>query len=69
MSTVNDVEELVGIAEIREMLGGVSRQRAHVVASAKGFPDPVQELTMGKVWLKRDVEKWIRQRRPELLQE
>ena len=67
LSTVNDVE-LVGIAEIREMLGGISRQRAHVIASSKGFPDPIAELTMGKVWRKDDVLKWIRENRPELLQ-
>lgn len=66
LSTVNDVE-LVGVAEIRQMLGGISRQRAHVIASSKGFPDPIAELTMGKVWRKADVVKWIRDNRPDLL--
>lgn len=65
MSTVNDVE-LVGVAEIAKMLGGISRQRAHVIAGAKGFPDPIATLTMGKVWRKADVVAWIREHRPEL---
>ncbi|MET8349311.1 MULTISPECIES: hypothetical protein [unclassified Micromonospora] len=60
--------ELVGVAEIRVMLGGVSRQRAHVIASSKGFPDPIAELTMGNVWRKADVGKWIKDHRPELLE-
>lgn len=58
--------ELVGVAEIREMLGGISRQRAHVIASSKGFPDPIANLTMGMVWRKDDVEAWIRENRPDL---
>jgi predicted DNA-binding transcriptional regulator AlpA len=61
--TVNLVEELVGVAEIREMLGGtLSRQRVHVITGRREFPAPVQKLKMGHVWLKRDVEEWIKQR-------
>lgn len=65
LSSVNPVE-LVGVAEIRVMLGGVSRQRANVITSAKGFPDPVAVLAMGKVWRKSDVERWIKRHRPRL---
>ncbi|MFC3504499.1 hypothetical protein ACFOOK_26505 [Micromonospora krabiensis] len=60
--------DLVGISEIRWMLGGLSRQRTNVIANTKGFPDPIAELEMGKVWLRRDVEAWIRDNRPELLE-
>ena len=53
--------ELVGIAEIAAMLG-VSRQRVHAIIRAKpDFPEPVAELTAGKIWLKADVESWLAQ--------
>ncbi|WDZ84525.1 hypothetical protein [Micromonospora cathayae] len=55
--------DLVGVAEIRDMLGGVSRQRANVITNAKGFPDPVATLRMGKVWRRQDVEQWIAEHR------
>ncbi|MET8837581.1 hypothetical protein ABZV78_27210 [Micromonospora sp. NPDC004540] len=56
--------DLVGAAEIRDMLGGISRQRVNVITNAKGFPDPIAVLQMGKVWRKRDVERWIAEHRP-----
>lgn len=59
--------ELYGAAEIQERLG-VSRQRAYIVISRKGFPEPVAALKMGQVWLKADVEKWIAENRPHLLE-
>lgn len=62
-SNVNGMD-LVGVAEIRDMLGGISRQRANVITNTKGFPDPVARLVMGKVWLRQDVEQWIAQHRP-----
>ncbi|WP_349337781.1 hypothetical protein [Plantactinospora sp. B6F1] len=58
--------DLVGVAEIRAMLGGVSRQRANVITNSKGFPDPVAKLIMGKVWRRRDVARWIAEHRPDL---
>jgi hypothetical protein len=63
LSTVN-VMDLVGAAEIRDMLGGISRQRVNVITNAKGFPDPIAVLQMGKVWRRRDVERWIAEHRP-----
>ncbi|MDW5323040.1 hypothetical protein [Plantactinospora sp. KLBMP9567] len=59
--------ELVGAHEIRVMLGGISKQRVHVITSHRNFPEPYQELVMGKVWRKSDVEAWIRQHRPDLV--
>jgi prophage regulatory protein len=58
--------ELMGSHEIRVRLGGISRQRVYQITNSKTFPDPVAELEMGKVWLKSNVEKWIRQHRPDL---
>ena len=61
--------ELVGVAEIAEMLG-VSRQRVHQLVRAKtiGFPRPVAELSAGAIWAREDVEKWARKtgRLPEV---
>jgi predicted DNA-binding transcriptional regulator AlpA len=48
------------------MLGGISKQRVHVITSHRNFPEPYQELAMGKVWRKSDVEAWISQHRPDL---
>ncbi|MGV9764015.1 hypothetical protein [Micromonospora tulbaghiae] len=58
--------ELVGAAEIRVMLGGISKQRVYVITSNRNFPEPVADLVQGKVWLKSDVQKWIKEHRPEL---
>jgi prophage regulatory protein len=58
-----EVPELVGTGEVRAMLG-VSKQRAYQITRQKGFPDPVQRLIQGPVWLRSDVEAWIRQNRP-----
>ncbi|WP_431936363.1 hypothetical protein [Micromonospora sp. RP3T] len=57
--------EFVGIAEIRDMLGGVSRARASVIASRRDFPAPYQVLKMGQIWRKTDVEKWVKEHRPD----
>ena len=58
--------ELMGSHEIRVRLGGISRQRVYQITNSKTFPDPVAALEMGKVWLKRDVEAWIREHRANL---
>ncbi|GAB3818257.1 hypothetical protein [Micromonospora zhanjiangensis] len=58
--------EFVGIAEIRDMLGGVSRARASVIASRRDFPAPYQVLKMGQIWRRTDVEAWLREHRPHL---
>ncbi|SCE88034.1 hypothetical protein GA0070558_111139 [Micromonospora haikouensis] len=65
LSTVRFME-LVGAHEIRIMLGGISKQRVYVITSHRNFPEPVADLMQGKVWLKADVQAWIKQHRPEL---
>ncbi|MBQ1027802.1 AlpA family transcriptional regulator [Micromonospora sp. C95] len=57
---------LVGSAEIRIMLGGVSRQRVYQITTRRDFPEPVAQLSMGNVWLAEDVERWIAERRADL---
>jgi predicted DNA-binding transcriptional regulator AlpA len=53
------VGELVGSAEIGQMLG-VSRQRVQQLISRDDFPKPFDQLAMGKVWWRADVERWAR---------
>lgn len=53
-------EQLVGVAEIAEKLG-VSRQRVNqIVQTHYDFPTPLAELSAGRIWRLRDVEKWIK---------
>lgn len=50
--------KLAGLAEIAG-LAGVSRQRAGQLTVHPQFPEPVQRLAMGPVWLESDVVKFI----------
>jgi prophage regulatory protein len=50
----------MGPGEIRERLGRLSRQRVYQITSNPTFPEPYDELQMGKVWRIEDVEAWIR---------
>ncbi|MEV6492209.1 DNA-binding protein [Actinoplanes sp. NPDC051633] len=56
---------LMGAGEIQARLR-VGRQRAYQIITRKDFPEPYQELIMGKVWDKEDVEAWIKAHRPHL---
>lgn len=52
--------DLVGVTEVREMLG-VSRQRVHqLLRDDPTFPEPVAQLSAGRIWLRTDVERWAR---------
>jgi predicted DNA-binding transcriptional regulator AlpA len=55
------IPPLAGPAEIASMLG-VSRQRVTQLAAHPDFPRPVAELSMGKVWLRSDIETWAAKR-------
>ncbi|WP_436536079.1 helix-turn-helix transcriptional regulator [Actinoplanes sp. HUAS TT8] len=52
---------LMGSREIAERLG-LCRQRIQQLADRPDFPAPYQELRMGRVWWRSDVETWIRGR-------
>jgi prophage regulatory protein len=52
---------LMAMAEIRRRLGGISRQQVYELTARDDFPEPYDELTVGKLWLRADVERWIRQ--------
>lgn len=55
---------LMGTAEIRIRLGGISAQRVDYLTKRPSFPAPVATLIMGRVWHRDDVERWIREHRP-----
>lgn len=59
ISTLDRVNELVGAAELVELLG-LSRQRVHQLVTRDDFPAPVVTLAMGKVWSRDDVVAWAK---------
>lgn len=58
------IVELLGLDEIRDLLGGISKQRATIIVGRKGFPDPLATLSMGRVWDGKAVRSWIAKNRP-----
>jgi len=50
--------KLAGLAEVAS-LAGVSRTRAGQISNHPDFPEPVQRLAMGPVWLEADVRKFL----------
>lgn len=52
---------LVGAWEIANRLG-LSRQRVQQLADGDGFPEPFQQLRMGRIWWAHDIEDWIARR-------
>lgn len=61
--------ELVAAGEILTMLG-VGRSRFREIQRHPAFPAPYARLSVGSIWLKKDVEKYIREhRRPRLADE
>jgi predicted DNA-binding transcriptional regulator AlpA len=49
----------MGAAEIAELLG-ISRQRTQQIVNKAGFPTPVAELAMGKIWDATAVREWAK---------
>lgn len=56
-------KHLMGAREIETRLG-VSRQRVQQLVARSDWPEPYDELAMGKIWRIEDVESWIRANRP-----
>jgi predicted DNA-binding transcriptional regulator AlpA len=50
-------EQLVGLAEVADLLG-VSKRTASRYANRPDFPDPIGRLRAGPVWRKSDIERW-----------
>jgi len=56
--------DLVGAAEIAEMLGGLSRQRVTQLTRHEHFPAPALRLRMGTLWWADDIRKFAADHRP-----
>jgi predicted DNA-binding transcriptional regulator AlpA len=54
-----DEPEVAAVAEIAELLG-VSRQRVYRLIERSDFPQPIAELSVGRVWRTTDIQKWAR---------
>ena len=57
---------LMSAAEIRQRLGGISRQRVYQLTQRPDWPAPYDELILGKVWRRDDIEAWIKRHRPDV---
>lgn len=55
------VPDMVGMAEVQEILEINTRQQASQLAERRDFPRPVAELKAGRVWLRSDIERFRRQ--------
>jgi predicted DNA-binding transcriptional regulator AlpA len=53
-----DRPRVVGTAEVAAMLG-VSAARVRQLSRRADWPEPLEVLATGKVWLRRDVEQWM----------
>jgi predicted DNA-binding transcriptional regulator AlpA len=52
--------DIVGVAEIADMLG-VSRSRVHqLMAEHDDFPRPAASLSAGLIWRRSDIRAWMR---------
>lgn len=50
--------DVVGAAEVAEMLG-ITRQRVDALVRSHGsFPKPAATIAAGRIWLRRDIEDW-----------
>lgn len=49
--------DLVGAAEIMTLLG-VSRQRVDQLTRRPDFPEPIADLSAGRIWSRDAVVKW-----------
>jgi predicted DNA-binding transcriptional regulator AlpA len=58
-----DVDDLVDAREVAEMLG-LSSARAVAVYASRGLPDPIIDRgpNTAKLWLRQDIERWLRDR-------
>lgn len=53
--------QLVGAAEIAE-LTGLSKVNVRVMTSRGQLPEPVAELSCGRIWLRADIVQWNKRR-------
>jgi len=56
-------EDALSIGEIAKLYG-VARMSAHRYTRRDDFPEPLAVTSGGRVWLRRDVERWGREHLP-----
>jgi predicted DNA-binding transcriptional regulator AlpA len=56
-------EELAGLSEIAEMLG-VTTRTVQRYMERDDFPEPLGQIAAGRVWLRRDVQRWAKETLP-----
>jgi predicted DNA-binding transcriptional regulator AlpA len=56
-------EDLAGLSEIADMLG-VHKRTAQRYIGREDFPEPLGHLAGGRIWLRKDVERWGREHLP-----
>jgi prophage regulatory protein len=61
-------EELVGMAEIAEMLGVVRQYVDRLSREDPAFPEPVATLASGRIWKRVEIVKWAKVTRRKLAQ-
>lgn len=59
-----DMPELVGLAEVSEILG-ISKQAINTYMQRGKFPDPIQRLASGPIWIREQIEDYKKQRAVE----
>ena len=52
---------MLGVTEVALLLG-VSKQRADQLSRQRDFPLPMTELATGRLWERKDVEAWAKER-------
>jgi hypothetical protein len=68
MTRAMKIPRLAGLAEVATILS-VTRQRAGQITQTRRFPDPLQRLAMGPVWLESDVLAYRDTERPGQLEQ
>ena len=63
VASLGVARHLVGVAEIAQIFG-VSKQTAVKYSQRPDFPEPLDRLASGPVWLRADVESWGRDHLP-----
>ena len=56
-------DELAGLAEIMALLG-VTKRTALKYVNRPEFPEPLDRLATGRVWLRADVQAWAKANLP-----
>lgn len=57
-----DPDELVSSAEVATMIGLTNPRGVSVYRRYDGFPSPIVEKGRCLLWLRSDIERWVKER-------